>query len=146
MTLDMNYIRNEFAAKITANDGDKGSMDAALFHVVKIAFEQGRVAGGGDTGNCHREHTVVDEPEESDETNKDKDNDLEQAFLALFEFCEAEMGWMYFRADRLQEPKQARITEQNAETLRLHLTRYNKIPVIKKLIQEQRLSILKEQS
>ena len=44
MTLDMNYIRNEFAAKITANDGDKGSMDAALFHVAKIAFEQGRVA------------------------------------------------------------------------------------------------------
>lgn len=76
------------------------------------------------------------------ETNKD--NELEQAFLALFEFCETEMGWMYFRADRLQEPKQASITEQNAEKLRLHLSQYNKIPVIKKLIQEQRLTLLKD--
>lgn len=37
MTLDMNKIRNAFAEKIIANDGDKGSMDAALFHVAKIA-------------------------------------------------------------------------------------------------------------
>jgi hypothetical protein len=74
MTLDMNYIRNEFAAKITANDGDKGSMDAALFHVAKIAFEQGR---------GERDHLSIKEKDDAvREALEHYDNGVECALIA----------------------------------------------------------------
>lgn len=50
-------------------------------------------------------------------------DDAIAAFLALREFCETELGWMYFRAEFLQEADERRIVIKNARNLQRYLAK-----------------------
>lgn len=46
--LELNALRKEFARYMTEENA-RGSMDAALFHVLKLAYEEGMRDGYGNT-------------------------------------------------------------------------------------------------
>jgi len=46
--LDLNQLRRQFAEQLADKDFDKGSFDAALFSVARIAYEKGLEDGRKD--------------------------------------------------------------------------------------------------
>lgn len=43
--LDLNHLRDEFSRYLVDNTGQRHSMDGALMHVCRVAYEQGLADG-----------------------------------------------------------------------------------------------------
>lgn len=56
---------------------------------------------------------------------------LEMAFRGLWNFCETELGWMFFRAEWLEKNKDSRAQQiANAKMLRDFLEGLRSVPVV----------------
>lgn len=64
-------------------------------------------------------------------------SNLANAFVALWDFCETELGWMYFRNEFLIENKDSKSSSiENANILRDYLHTLRDVPAVSKCLQD----------